>query len=60
MRNGKLNKTEKATIERAKDVLNAWIDFQEGRGIDPDSDLAVNRACTAVVSIIDFMEYYDD
>lgn len=59
MRNGKLNKQELNTISRAMDILNVWIDFQEGCGIDSDNDIATNRACVAVVGMVDFLEEYD-
>lgn len=60
MRSGKLNKRERATILKAQEILNEWIDYQEERGVDADNDLAVDRACVAVVGMADFMSYYEE
>ena len=59
MRGGKLSKREMELIMRAQDVMNAWIDYQEERGIDSDNDYKVNRACVAVVSMSDFISEYE-
>jgi len=59
MRNGKLNKREMETIRKACDILNGWIDWQEERGIDSDNDLMTNRACVAVVGMVDFIAEYE-
>lgn len=60
MFNGKLNKREMATILRAKDILNDWIDYQEECGIDSDNDALTCSACNAVVGLVDFIGEYDE
>ena len=60
MFNGKLNKREMATILRAQDILNDWIDYQEERGIDSDNDALTCSACNAVVGLVDFISGYDE
>ena len=60
MRQGRLSKREVSQLRRAEDTLNAWIDYQEDRGINSDNDYEVNRACLAVVALVDFLESYGE
>lgn len=57
---GKLNKREMATILRAQDILNDWIDYQEDQGITSDNDTMTCSACNAVVGLVDFIGEYDE
>lgn len=64
MKNGKLNKREMATLNKAWEILSRWSETAEEKadrnGYEADTDYLYSNAMTAVVGLCEFINNYEE
>lgn len=62
-KNGKLSKTEMATLNKAWAILSRWTEWAEAdadkHGYETDTDFAYNNAMNAVCGLCEFISEYE-